>query len=264
MCEYICNTSRLGEGTVYIKSLNQDDIHALKEAIDTLLDTSSEMDYYIMLQTAYNLLNEKLLYRLFHDDDKFAIMNFLFASWLNTFYMWEQYHIKHKSINSMFKKIKEDSKKINEYCLACFLRKHITHKSCMITTYTYDILNKKASSLIPIILLDEHDRKMDDEEKKAIMDYKKIGKDIDVLETMEKAQSIITQNQIAIWEYIKGNVHNALNQIKSILPLAGNDLYNCEITNQKHERPITQPGRIVIKFEEKSLKYFPNFINETK
>ena len=133
------------------ENVPEQEVCQIKRAIATSFEFMNEIDNYTML-----LGNSKDFLQYTKDGnvnlekmEEFANLNRLFMNWLNTFYVWVEYHERYHKI--LFGKLKgRFYDQYPEYRITYFLRRYTTHQRWCITKTTLALETGIVSYLIPV------------------------------------------------------------------------------------------------------------------
>lgn len=138
--EYRCEYVKLG-GEVHSKSISEAQYGEIKIATQQLQEFTSEMDYFCMVVDNIEDYLRECSFDRNDTKDKFIQGNRYLANWLNSFYMWIEYHERH--MKAQFANLKKKYyDQYSAYRMAYNLRKYMTHCSLAFTKSVYDVIHE--------------------------------------------------------------------------------------------------------------------------
>lgn len=199
------------------ENVPEQEVFQIKRVIATIFEFMNEIDNYTML-----LGNSKDFLQYTEDGninlekmEEFANLNRLFMNWLNSFYVWVEYHERYHKI--LFGKLKgRFYDQYPEYRITYFLRRYTTHQSCCITKTTLALDTGTVSYLIPVDKILENG----DMNKQTKGDLKKVQREnqnIDSQKLVESTTKIIQEFQVELWKEEWKAVKKSLNSLKGYI-----------------------------------------------
>ena len=199
-------------------NVSEQRVFDIKKKIKVLFEFMNEIDNYtMMIGNSTDFLNytengvEKM--------EEFENLNRLFMNWLNTFYVWIEYHERyHKELFGKFKGTFYD--KYSEYRITYYLRRYTTHQSCCISKTTLALDIGKVTYLIPVEkMLAEGD--MNKQTKSDLREIKNRDENIDARQLVEKTMQIMREFQNVLWKEEWKVVKAALDDLRKYIITEG-------------------------------------------
>lgn len=249
-CNIICMTG--SQERVLKENISEQEVCKIKGAIKTIFEFMNEVDNYTMLQ---GNSNDFLQYTENKNIDiekmeEFTNLNRMFMNWLNTFYVWIEYHERyHKTVFGKLKGIFYD--KYPEYRITYYLRRYTTHQSCCISKTSFALTTGKISYLIPVKkILEEGD--MNKQTKSDLRKIESTSSNIDSRELVQDTMKIVKEFQMSLWKEEWGAVGDALKELESYIAM--DDVSSTYIVfNDEKIRPICISNPIGYLIQKMSL-----------
>ena len=249
-CNIICMTG--SRERVLKENISEQEVCKIKGAIKTIFEFMNEVDNYTMLQ---GNSNDFLQYTENKNIDiekmeEFANLNRMFMNWLNTFYVWIEYHERyHKTVFGKLKGIFYD--KYPEYRITYYLRRYTTHQSCCISKTSFALTTGKILYLIPVKkILEEGD--MNKQTKSDLRKIESTSSNIDSRELVQDTMKIVKEFQMSLWKEEWGAVVDALKELESYIAM--DDVSSTYIVfNDEKIRPICISNPIGYLIQKMSL-----------
>lgn len=195
-------------------NVSEQRVFDIKKKIKVLFEFMNEIDNYtMMIGNSTDFLNytENSVEKM----EEFENLNRLFMNWLNTFYVWIEYHERyHKELFGKFKGTFYD--KYSEYRITYYLRRYTTHQSSCISKTTLALNTGKVTYLIPVEkILEEGD--MNKQTKSDLREIKNRCENIDARQLVEKTMQIMREFQNALWKEEWKAVKVSLDDLKKYI-----------------------------------------------
>ena len=186
--------------TVQLEITNEQ-CNTIKEKVEFLQNTLSEIDYCLMLRENIQEAFEDFKTNGAGIDNNFIRLNRYLMNWLNSFYAWIEHHERHyKELFSSLKSYYYDS--YFSYRFAYEMRKYTTHQSLCISRIVYDVLNESTKYIIPIDEILTHGREIKSSLRQELTQMKTNGTEIDLVCFTKDFLAMFESFQNELWRRI--------------------------------------------------------------
>lgn len=197
----IINLRLLMEPDTVQLEITNEQCNTIKEKVEFLQNTLSEIDYCLMLRENIQEAFEDFKTNGAGIDNNFIRLNRYLMNWLNSFYAWIEHHERHyKELFSSLKSYYYDS--YFSYRFAYEMRKYTTHQSLCISRIVYDVLNESTKYIIPIDEILTHGREIKSSLRQELTQMKTNGTEIDLVRFTKEFLAMFESFQNELWKRI--------------------------------------------------------------
>lgn len=249
----------LMEGKDIQISLSKDESDSIRNNIDYLQMTMSEIDYCIMLRE--NLVDAVQNFSANGVGVKngFNQLNRHLMNWLNSFYAWVEFH--EKNYHDIFSEMKRkyyDS--YFEYRFAYEMRKYTTHQSVCISRMVFNVLKEQTRFEIPIDEILQHGKILN-KRFKTELEALNIGQsNIELVEFTRGFSLMFERLQREIWDEIIPVADSCANSLQQYLRVYSGKYVTVFRMKDSEDKDINIGNSITRYFEKKSMLDIPEEI----
>ena len=218
-------------------NVTENEFQNVKKYIKDIQEMMTEMDYYIIVRNnIVDFLNHTDRNDIKTMED-FIDLNRLFMNWLNTFYVWIEYHERRYSL---FKnKLKSEYfDKLYWYRMAYFLRSHTTHNSWCIKRTEMSLVDGKVHYIIDADDL-LNDEKINKTVRKDLLKIKEETGSIEAKKFTEEFFLAFEKIQIELWQYEMKNMQEKLDELRKYVKVENSRVLPSYIQSEETlKRPL--------------------------